>query len=188
MDVPDFAAPVLRFLDEVNTHNPDDAGPIVIHCSAGVGRTGTFLAIDAMRKMAEAENKVDVLGYATYMRTRRPNMIQTEHQYVFVYETLLEAFFCGTTQLSVEDVDYRWNDLVNEESLKGQLQSLQAMFPEVSRDRCNGGNQPENVPKNRFQDYIPTDSSRPYLMTTDDHTAGYINATFCDVYNFICFK
>ena len=46
--------------------------------SAGVGRTGTFIAIDTMRKMAAAEGKVDVLGYASHMRTRRTNMIQTE--------------------------------------------------------------------------------------------------------------
>uniref|UniRef100_A0A8W8NCG0 protein-tyrosine-phosphatase n=1 Tax=Magallana gigas TaxID=29159 RepID=A0A8W8NCG0_MAGGI len=67
-------------------------GYIVVHCSAGVGRTGTFIALDALYKEGERTGKVNVPQYVEKMRNARVNMIQGEDQYKTVYMALLEAF------------------------------------------------------------------------------------------------
>ena len=45
-----------------------DKGPIIVHCSAGVGRTGTFIAIDIALEQANRENMVDIAGIVTRVR------------------------------------------------------------------------------------------------------------------------
>ncbi|XP_048802121.1 receptor-type tyrosine-protein phosphatase epsilon isoform X4 [Lagopus muta] len=80
---PDFGVPftpigMLKFLKKVKALNPALAGPIVVHCSAGVGRTGTFIVIDAMIDMMHAEQKVDVFEFVSRIRNQRPQMVQTD--------------------------------------------------------------------------------------------------------------
>uniref|UniRef100_K1QFL4 protein-tyrosine-phosphatase n=1 Tax=Magallana gigas TaxID=29159 RepID=K1QFL4_MAGGI len=67
-------------------------GYILVHCSAGIGRTGTFIALDALYKEGEITGKVNVPQYVEKMRNARMNMIQGEDQYKTVYMALLEAF------------------------------------------------------------------------------------------------
>ena len=53
-------------------------GPILVHCSAGVGRTGTFITLDMAMEQAEREGLVDVAGIVNQLRTQRMKMVQTE--------------------------------------------------------------------------------------------------------------
>ncbi|XP_072050190.1 uncharacterized protein [Amphiura filiformis] len=185
MQAPEFAGPVLRLLEEVNKYNPASAGPVVVHCSAGVGRTGTFITIDSMLKMAKAEGKLDIFNFVCEMRSRRVHMIQTEPQYEFVHDALLEALFCTGTTIENADMERTWARVNRDETwLSNQHGALEAMFPAVSVERCTGATKPENVAKNRYPDRIPPDSSRPYLMSTSDSGGNnYINATFCNGYS-----
>ncbi|XP_029062899.1 receptor-type tyrosine-protein phosphatase eta isoform X2 [Monodon monoceros] len=64
--------------------------PILVHCSAGVGRTGTFIAIDRLIYQIEDENTVDVYGIVYDLRMHRPLMVQTEDQYVFLNQCVLD--------------------------------------------------------------------------------------------------
>uniref|UniRef100_A0A8P0NP06 Receptor-type tyrosine-protein phosphatase eta n=1 Tax=Canis lupus familiaris TaxID=9615 RepID=A0A8P0NP06_CANLF len=64
--------------------------PILVHCSAGVGRTGTFIAIDRLIYQIEIENTVDVYGIVYDLRMHRPLMVQTEDQYVFLNQCVLD--------------------------------------------------------------------------------------------------
>ncbi|MXQ94951.1 hypothetical protein E5288_WYG009991 [Bos mutus] len=64
--------------------------PILVHCSAGVGRTGTFVAIDRLIYQIENENTVDVYGIVYDLRMHRPLMVQTEDQYVFLNQCVLD--------------------------------------------------------------------------------------------------
>lgn len=68
-------------------------------CSAGVGRTGCFIVIDAMLERMKHEKSVDIYGHVTCMRAQRNYMVQTEDQYIFIHEALLEAATCGNTEV-----------------------------------------------------------------------------------------
>ncbi|XP_029438325.1 receptor-type tyrosine-protein phosphatase eta-like [Rhinatrema bivittatum] len=64
--------------------------PILVHCSAGVGRTGAFIAIDHIIHQVELENYVDVFGIVHDLRMHRPLMVQTESQYIFLHQCALD--------------------------------------------------------------------------------------------------
>lgn len=74
--VPDHPAPFLQFLRRVRGCNPPDAGPIIVHCSAGVGRTGCFIVIDSMIERMRHEKTVDIYGHVTCLRAQRNYMVQ----------------------------------------------------------------------------------------------------------------
>lgn len=72
--------------------------------SAGVGRTGCFIVIDAMLERMKHEKSVDVYGHVTCMRAQRNYMVQTEDQYIFIHEALLEAATCGNTEVPARNL------------------------------------------------------------------------------------
>ncbi|KAG8132739.1 hypothetical protein E2320_010576 [Naja naja] len=76
--VPDDPHLLLKLRRRVNTLSNFFSGPIVVHCSAGVGRTGTYIGIDAMLEALEAEGRVDVYGYIAKLRRQRCLMVQVE--------------------------------------------------------------------------------------------------------------
>ena len=76
--VPDNPTPLLHFVRKVTSSNPTNAGPIVVHCSAGVGRTGTFITLFSQLRQIRLENKVDIFAFVRGMRYNRCSMVQTE--------------------------------------------------------------------------------------------------------------
>ncbi|GAA6074706.1 receptor-type tyrosine-protein phosphatase F isoform X7, partial [Tachysurus ichikawai] len=102
--VPEYPTPILAFLRRVKACNPPDAGPMVVHCSAGVGRTGCLIVIDAMLERMKHEKTVDIYGHVTCMRSQRNYMVQTEDQYIFIHEALLEAATCGVTEVPARNL------------------------------------------------------------------------------------
>lgn len=72
--------------------------------SAGVGRTGCFIVIDAMLERIKHEKSVDIYGHVTCMRAQRNYMVQTEDQYIFIHEALLEAATCGNTEVPARNL------------------------------------------------------------------------------------
>nr|XP_048710498.1 receptor-type tyrosine-protein phosphatase eta [Caretta caretta] len=78
-----------HLVQENMSHNPPDS-PTLVHCSAGVGRTGTFIAIDRLIQQIEMDNTSDVYGVVYDLRMHRPLMVQTEDQYVFLNQCVLD--------------------------------------------------------------------------------------------------
>lgn len=78
--VPDDKTSLVHFIQRTRKFHPyDDEHPVLVHCSAGVGRTGTFMVLDSMMQRMEAgEDSLDVYGFLAEMRSRRPLMVQTE--------------------------------------------------------------------------------------------------------------
>ncbi|XP_075611085.1 receptor-type tyrosine-protein phosphatase eta isoform X5 [Balearica regulorum gibbericeps] len=78
-----------HLVHEYSSQNPIDS-PTLVHCSAGVGRTGTFIAIDRLIQQIEMENTVDVYGVVYDLRMHRPLMVQTEDQYIFLNQCVMD--------------------------------------------------------------------------------------------------
>ncbi|KAG6928952.1 protein tyrosine phosphatase, receptor type J, partial [Chelydra serpentina] len=79
-----------RHLVQENMRQNPPESPTLVHCSAGVGRTGTFIAIDRLIQQIEMENTSDVYGVVYDLRMHRPLMVQTEDQYVFLNQCVLD--------------------------------------------------------------------------------------------------
>ncbi|XP_046562316.1 receptor-type tyrosine-protein phosphatase alpha-like [Haliotis rubra] len=94
-DAPDTSA-FLEFMWRVKGTSGGLEHPIVIHCSAGVGRTGTYIAIESLVDQAAVEGKADVVSFISSMRGQRKNMIQNKEQYMFLHQVVDMAVSEGT--------------------------------------------------------------------------------------------
>ncbi|XP_062339421.1 receptor-type tyrosine-protein phosphatase R [Osmerus eperlanus] len=87
---PDSAQPLLQLMADVEQDRQasGSAGPVIVHCSAGIGRTGCFIATTIGCRQLQQEGMVDVLGIVCQLRGDRGGMIQTGEQYEFVHHAL----------------------------------------------------------------------------------------------------
>ncbi|KAH0507962.1 Receptor-type tyrosine-protein phosphatase epsilon [Microtus ochrogaster] len=189
---PDFGVPftpigMLKFLKKVKTLNPSHAGPIVVHCSAGVGRTGTFIVIDAMMDMIHSEQKVDVFEFVSRIRNQRPQMVQTDVQYTFIYQALLEYYLYGDTELDVSSLERHLQTLhstathFDKIGLEEEFRKLTNV--RIMKENMRTGNLPANMNKARVIQIIPYDFNRVILsMKRGQEYTDYINASFIDGY------
>ncbi|WP_411023345.1 protein-tyrosine phosphatase family protein, partial [Salmonella sp. s51228] len=83
MGVPENGTSLLKFVQRVHQSHPKQSGPMVVHCSAGVGRTGTFITLGSMMPMIREQGLIDVYNFVIKMRQSRNRMVQVEAQYVF---------------------------------------------------------------------------------------------------------
>ncbi|XP_031683217.1 receptor-type tyrosine-protein phosphatase T isoform X5 [Oncorhynchus kisutch] len=184
--VPCYATGLLGFVRQVKFLNPPDAGPIVAHCSAGAGRTGCFIAVDIMLDMAENEGVVDIFNCIRELRSQRVNMVQTEEQYVFVHDAILEACLCGNTAIPVCEfraIYYnisRLDPQTNSSQIKDEFQTLNIVTPRVRPEDCSVGLLPRNHDKNRSMDVLSVDRCLPFLISVDGESSNYINAALMD--------
>ncbi|CAH1159779.1 unnamed protein product [Phaedon cochleariae] len=91
---PDFGVPnpphtLVRFVRAFRERVPPDQRPIVVHCSAGVGRSGTFICLDRILQQILVCDYVDIFGIVYAMRKERVWMVQTEQQYICIHQCLL---------------------------------------------------------------------------------------------------
>uniref|UniRef100_A0A8W8P2I2 protein-tyrosine-phosphatase n=1 Tax=Magallana gigas TaxID=29159 RepID=A0A8W8P2I2_MAGGI len=93
---PDHGIPeplcLLLFNNHVTrTKNATQKIPVLVHCSAGIGRTGTYIAIDALYEECKQKKRINIAEYVEKMREKRMNMVQTYEQYKAIFLTLHEA-------------------------------------------------------------------------------------------------
>ncbi|ETN82523.1 Protein-tyrosine phosphatase [Necator americanus] len=69
----------------------NSCGPIIVHCSAGIGRTGSIVLIQhALELIHRHEPLLEMRGYLIELRKQRNNSVQTEQQYLYVHQVLLQ--------------------------------------------------------------------------------------------------
>lgn len=87
---PKDPAHLINFIRKIKTYRLSSYSPIVIHCSAGVGRTGTFIALDIIMQRLKYEFKINIYETVKKLRFQRMKMVQTLEQYMFLYESAYE--------------------------------------------------------------------------------------------------
>ncbi|XP_054646630.1 protein tyrosine phosphatase receptor type Fa isoform X13 [Dunckerocampus dactyliophorus] len=185
--VPEYPTPTLAFLRRIKACNPPDAGPMVVHCSAGVGRTGCFIVIDAMLERMKHEKSVDIYGHVTCMRAQRNYMVQTEDQYIFIHEALLEAATCGNTEVPARNL-YVHIQKLSQVPLGEAVTAMELEFKKLANSKAHtsrfiSANLPCNKFKNRLVNIMPFESSRVCLQPIRGvEGSDYINASFIDGY------
>ncbi|KAI7810463.1 putative protein tyrosine phosphatase [Triplophysa rosa] len=185
--VPEHPTPFLAFLRRIKACNPPDAGPIVVHCSAGVGRTGCFIVIDAMLERVKQEKMIDVYGHVTLMRSQRNYMVQTEEQYIFIYDTLLEAVSCGNTEVPARNL-YAYIQRLSQTEPPEHISGMEQEFKRLANAKAHNSrfvsaSLPCNKFKNRLVNIMPYESTRVCLQPIRGvEGSDYVNGSFIDGY------
>ncbi|XP_077981464.1 receptor-type tyrosine-protein phosphatase delta-like [Glandiceps talaboti] len=185
--VPEHPTPVLAFLRRVKACTPSDAGPLITHCSAGVGRTGAFIVIDSMLERIKHEKTVDIYGHVTCLRAQRNYMVQTEDQYIFIHDALLEAVQSGNTEVPARNLYAHIQKLTQPEpgeTVTGmELEFKRLANTKAQPSRFVSANLPANKFKNRLVNIMPYESTRVSLQPIRGvDGSDYINASFIDGY------
>ncbi|XP_068525200.1 phosphatidylinositol phosphatase PTPRQ isoform X4 [Anas acuta] len=97
--VPETTAPIIHFVKLIRASRAGDNTPMVVHCSAGVGRTGVYIALDHLTQHVNDHDFVDIYGLVAELRSERMCMVQNLAQYIFLHQCVLDLLTSkGSTQ------------------------------------------------------------------------------------------
>ncbi|XP_069126601.1 receptor-type tyrosine-protein phosphatase alpha-like isoform X2 [Argopecten irradians] len=182
---PDHGTPdpneLVVFHRRVKNYKTMTSGKMVVHCSAGIGRTGTFMALDALLKEGKETGRIDVKGYVNTMREDRVNMVQTAEQYIAIHQLLIEAFDMPDTLISKVKYHTRLTALsngapTNQTKLRKEYQLTQSLKPNYTESEYRTALLPTNKMKNKTLTSLAADKFRAFLRSYSTSRSDYINA------------
>ncbi|XP_035864005.1 tyrosine-protein phosphatase non-receptor type 11b isoform X2 [Sander lucioperca] len=155
--VPNEPGGVLWFLEEVNRTQSTipDTGPIVVHCSAGIGRTGTIIVIDILIDIINRQGldcDIDIPKTIQRVRQQRSGMVQTEAQYKFIYMAVQQ--YIDTAQKRLEE---------EQRNKLKEREYSNIKYPQMTNSRSKPS---------------VTSSRSSSVMTNDDSSSVYENINF----------
>nr|XP_022311910.1 receptor-type tyrosine-protein phosphatase kappa-like [Crassostrea virginica] len=157
--------------------------PLLVHCSAGVGRTGTFIGYDALLKRGRETGRINVFEFVKQMREDRMSMVQTQEQYICLHKALACGFVGSERTIQLKDLDTKMKQILNDNSPKNQ-QSLNNEFKLVSTWNTEYKiNSPEDR-NNSETKHVAADKYRAYLTSYIKGRTDYIDAVIIPSYTY----
>eukprot|EP00057_Strongylocentrotus_purpuratus_P011984 XP_011666458.1 PREDICTED: receptor-type tyrosine-protein phosphatase epsilon [Strongylocentrotus purpuratus] len=187
---PDYPSPMMCLIKRVRhlTSKMNHRANIVVHCSAGVGRTGTYIVIDAMLDMMKHEKQVDIYNFIHDIRQQRNTLVQSFVQYFFIHMALLEEHLFGHSDVAMPDFPAYYQQLSNKSDFDDDLTKLEVEFRRACKLGVNGTDQTfanidQNKDKNRIGHILPFDKNVVKLeRLIGEEFSDYINASFITGY------
>jgi protein tyrosine phosphatase len=190
--VPSHPSSLVKFVQQVGKEykNGDRKAPLLTHCSAGIGRTGTFITIDAMLERLQEKDNLNIYEFVTAMRTRRTFMVQTMEQYAFIHDALCDYLTCGDTSVAAHELRKEIHNLckVDANTGKSRFQQQFELLDSVSKKPVSEdesfSRKAAVVKKNRYKDKFPY--SNCYVRVPGKGPTGgadYMNASYIDSYS-----
>nr|XP_034321726.1 receptor-type tyrosine-protein phosphatase U-like isoform X1 [Crassostrea gigas] len=153
---------------------------LVVHCSAGIGRTGTFIALDALHRQGVKKGKINTVEYVHTMREDRMNMIQNTNQYKFLYHALYESFRTGCHVLRKDnfvqemEAQMKSDKATNLSNFRTEFKEPDSMRKYFDESEKQIGLQ--NLKLNMTDNVLPADKMRIILSSHVPGRETYYNA------------
>ncbi|PIK38300.1 putative receptor-type tyrosine-protein phosphatase alpha [Apostichopus japonicus] len=201
-DVPDSATCLVEFARHCKLIHFKKQTPLLIHCSAGIGRTGTFIGLLSMMDVLQSKEYIDIFAFVNKMRENRVNMIQTKKQYRYLHTCLYEFHLTRDCQISAQILSrfkihdnkaaiLREFELLSEVEMSKTNDSIKTGATTGSLTRGNstdsletgGSMKTEHAPRDRFGNMVPTGRRKVFMLSSSpSNPDNYINASFVKSY------